>query len=106
LQQRFRRALATTMAVMPAASAAPVTAASASTTHTLHVRQIAFGMKLFHRFRPNGKGDVHREPLTSPDDMLAGRDVRQWEVVGKCDGLFTGALTRVPLTGPAVHPRA
>ena len=116
-------ALVTTMAVMPAASAQPVKAGSASVaTRTLHVRQIAFGKKLHHMFRPGGKGALRSEPLTHPDDItvlgghlfvsfqngvgpqgepstdgnigstlaeftLSGREVRQWDVVGKSDGL-------------------
>jgi hypothetical protein len=87
------------------------------------VRQIAFGMKLHHLYRPNGKGALRSEPLTDPDDIttpigghfyvtfqnnvgpagaaspdgnldstlveftLTGKEVRQWDVRGHCDGL-------------------
>ena len=86
------------------------------------MRQIAFGKKLHHTFRPNGTGALRSEPLTDPDDItvlgrdiyvtfqndlgpqgeaspsknlfstlveftLAGREVRQWDVRGHCDGL-------------------
>jgi len=117
------------MAVMPAASAQPVKARSASAVaQTLHVRQIAFGKKLHHLFRPNGKGATRSEALAGPDDLgelgghlfvgfqngvgaqgepstdgnlnstiaeftLSGREVRQWDVRGKADGLSADQAT-------------
>jgi hypothetical protein len=108
-------ALVTTGAFALPASAGPA-------THTLFVRQIAFGKKLHHKFRVGGTGAVRTEALAGPDDitqlgrnlyvgfqngvgsqgepstdgnldstvvefMLTGREVRQWDVKGKVDGL-------------------
>lgn len=85
-------------------------------------RQIVFGKKLHHRFRPDGKGAFRSEVLSGPDDItmidghlyvafqnkvgpqgeaspagnldstlveftLSGREIRQWDVPGHCDGL-------------------
>jgi hypothetical protein len=63
----------TTVAVMPAASAQPVKGgparAATATRPALHVRQIAFGKKLRHTFRPGGTGALHAETLSNPDDL-------------------------------------
>jgi hypothetical protein len=120
-------ALITTGALaLPASAGQP----SVKTT-PLNVRQIAFGKKLHHVFRPGGTGVPRSEPLTGPDDLtmfdrhifvgfqngvgaqgepstdgnldstvveftLAGKEVRQWDLRGKCDGLtadiFIGGL--------------
>lgn len=96
--------------------------ASAHPSHTLTVRQIAFGKRLHHRFRLHGTGAWTKESLTGPDDLsfldghiyvgfqngvgsqgeqstsgnldstvaeftLSGREVRQWDLKGKVDGL-------------------
>ena len=109
--------------VTTGALALPASAGQAHTgTHTLTVRQIAFGQKLHHKFQPNGTGAWTSESLTDPDDItvlghdiyvtfqnntgpqgqaspdgnldstiveftLFGREVRQWDVRGHCDGL-------------------
>jgi hypothetical protein len=108
--------------------------ASAAThrSHTLTVRQIAFGAKLHHKFLQNGTGPWTTEALSDPDDItmigrhffvtfqnnlgpqgqaspsgdldstlveftLSGREVRQWDVAGHCDG-----LTADPLIGQVI----
>jgi hypothetical protein len=93
-----------------------------ASSRDLTVRQIAFGKKLHHRFRPDGKGAFRSEALSGPDDItmsnghvyvafqnkvgpqgeaspagdldstlveftLSGREIRQWDVAGHCDGL-------------------
>jgi hypothetical protein len=112
--------------VTAAALALPASAgqagAAAHSSHTLTVRQIAFGKKLHHKFRPNGTGAWKSETLTGPDDLsllggriyvgfqngvgsqgevspdgnldstvveftLLGKEVHQWDVKGKVDGL-------------------
>jgi hypothetical protein len=56
--------------VTAGALALPASAAQAHTgTHTLTVRQIAFGQKLHHMFQPNGTGAWTSEPLAGPDDL-------------------------------------
>ena len=55
-------ALVTTGAFALPASAGPA-------THTLFVRQIAFGKKLHHKFRVGGTGAVRTEALAGPDDI-------------------------------------
>jgi len=126
-------ALAATGALALPAGAVTAHPVSASTNaHKLTVRQIAFGKKLHHLFRPDGKGALHSEVLTDPDDIttigrdvyvtfqnavgpqgeaspdgnldstlveftLSGREVRQWDVPGHCDG-----LTADPLIGKVI----
>ncbi len=64
-------ALVTAGALALPASASPARPA----TRALTVRQIAFGEKLHHEFRPDGKGPLRSEPLTDPDDItVLGRD--------------------------------
>jgi len=71
--------------VTAGALALPATAGQASTghgrasatthrSHPLTVRQIAFGKKLHHMFRPNGTGAWTTEALSDPDDItIIGR---------------------------------
>jgi hypothetical protein len=65
--------------VLPASAgqaAAQQTSVGAAThrSHTLTVRQIAFGKKLHHKFRPNGTGAWKTEALSDPDDItMIGR---------------------------------
>jgi hypothetical protein len=119
-------ALVTTGALTLPASAGQ---AGAKPGTTLHVRQIAFGDKLHHMFRPNGTGTARSEPLAGPDDLtvlgrhifvgfqngvgsqgepstdgnmdstvveftLAGKEVRQWDLRGKVDGLTADPIIR------------
>lgn len=49
---------------------------SAAAAKPLQVTRIAYGDKLHHSFRPNGKGTAHTEALTKPDDIAQlGGDV-------------------------------
>ena len=61
--------------VLPASAGQASAGASAHRSPTLTVRQIAFGERLHHKFRPNGTGALKSETLTGPDDLslLAGR---------------------------------
>jgi hypothetical protein len=71
--------------VTAAALALPASAGQASAGHagastaahhsrTLTVRQIAFGNKLHHKFRPNGTGAWKTEAVSDPDDItMIGR---------------------------------
>jgi hypothetical protein len=114
-------AVVTAAALALPASAGPASVASHNHA-TITVRQIAFGKKLHHNFRPNGTGAWKSESLAGPDDLsfldghlyvgfqngvgsqgevspdgnldstvveftLLGKDVRQWDVKGKVDGL-------------------
>jgi hypothetical protein len=57
-------------------AAAQHPSASTATHHsnTLTVRQIAFGEKLHHKFRPNGTGAWKTQTLSDPDDItMIGR---------------------------------
>jgi hypothetical protein len=116
-------ALVTAVAlVLPASAGQASASAPAHHSPTLTVRQIAFGAKLHHSFRPGGTGAWTTETLTGPDDLsfldghiyvgfqngvgsqgepstsgnldstvveftVSGREVRQWDVKGKVDGL-------------------
>ena len=118
-------ALVTTTALVAPASAQQVQTVSVSARAGMPVvAQIAFGKKLHHLFRPDGKGALHSGALTGLDDLgelgghlfvgfqngvgsqgepstrgnlnstiveftLSGREVRQWDVLGKIDGLST-----------------
>jgi hypothetical protein len=119
-------ALVTTGALALPASAGQV---GAKPSTALHVRQIAFGDKLHHVFRPDGTGVPRSEPLTGPDDLtvlgphifvgfqngvgsqgepstdgnldstvveftLTGKEIRQWDLRGKCDGLTADPFIR------------
>ena len=46
-------------------------ASSTPTSHTLTVKQIAFGTLLKHQFQPNGKGTAITGGLSKPDDIAA-----------------------------------
>jgi hypothetical protein len=128
LSRRTAGLLATTVVsagalVTTGVLALPASAGSASAaSHTLIVRQIAFGKKLHHKFQVNGKGAFHSGALAGPDDLsmlghsiyvgfqdgvgsqgepsttgnldstvveftFSGKEVRQWDVKGKVDGL-------------------
>jgi hypothetical protein len=54
-----------------AATAGSATAGSADADdgQPLHVTRIAYGAKLHHTFKPNGKGAPRTASLTSPDDI-------------------------------------
>ena len=68
-------AVAGALAAPAAAQAAPVPAASVA-ARLFHVTRIANGAKLHHAYLPDGKGTVHTEALTSPDDITQlGRDI-------------------------------
>jgi hypothetical protein len=106
----------------PATHVAAAHVAAAHPAAALTVRQIASGAKLHHKFRVNGTGALHTEPLAGPDDIttlaghlfvgfqnsvgsqgevspsgnldstvveftFTGKEVKQWDVKGKDDGL-------------------
>jgi hypothetical protein len=58
-------AAAGALAAPASAHAAPAAAASPP----LHVTRIAYGEKLHHTYRPNGKGTVRTAALSGPDDI-------------------------------------
>src|ERR1700684_1241350 len=64
------------LAVTASAQPAPARTASIAAAPSLRVIRIAYGEKLHHKFRPDGKGTARTAALSSPDDIAQlGKDI-------------------------------